>query len=950
MLVCVPCVGVRELHAWAFVSHTLFSSSARAADLDRQQAYSEAQLKRIMFDHHPHDYDKLPIRPGVHFFEMLAPPPRGSRDEERRTSGRLRVNVPDTVVFSEGVDGFQWYYTSTEGYVYRTDDGTDRHLLSRIGHEAEDQHDLLVAVYKKPSALNKHTANDTMLLSTKTLMACLSSLPARPFYIQKFVAFKGKKANMVRCIYDFDRAPRAFVISSTNFVDDTAISDFKRRLTVITAEPKLCSVYKLTGRSLFEVGDAISSIVSYVEQNVTPRPSFKQLVADFIKDADGRWWLLNVKHFTLQERTLRHIEALTRSASVSLVRAHVQTTADRSAASRRDSYLMMLTCHCCRTRCAQDELVYELTLKMILETVQHLKQRGVTLRWFKALEGSTVILEDKAKLYAAQKVCRYCYDLFLTEQKLQRMVRRFAIAIGVPVSGDAAPPSASLSIKPESSALTSSSARKGTPAPLRPMPDGWAYGFQFGESVQVAPDNENYRPPDMRLYRFIIFLHELYDAPDLPELFGDGTFFLQFTIFNYTTRIPLQLVPGSILPVHKLRVFSFFADETGLIEFIERQQKLEVSLFTSMRTRPLSSTSLYLKQFASGLVSKLDFFQLFSTREMAECGLKATLGFVKLRDIADPASYASSTTRHLGVFIPTDPGFYSCDPLPEEWLAIIPNRHNFLESLPESVRASRTRSGEHGGGAGSRSAAAGPAGKKAFVVTELSATDEVALQTRLETLARRFAGRTYDRQTERRFLVKLCIDEAAGLDAIEGEHFKVDYTLLGEDFSSGVVRFERAKPLPFNLVDDIHLNCSYDGLRAWLAKFPRAEFDVVSRERSAGGSVSVKLEPLLSAGFVSARYPLAKIVGDIASRRAAPTLAVSIYIIDPDDADASDLMGPLAAGPGEPPIRAAPVVASASGASGPAAAKPAAPAPRRGSSSDSSDHRLNPAAYDSHSG
>lgn len=95
----------------------------------------------------------------------------------------------------------------------------------------------------------------------------------------------------------------------------------------------------------------------------------------------------------------------------------------------------------------------------------------------------------------------------------------------------------------------------------------WAYNFQYGKSVQVAADDESYRPQDLRLYRFITFFHgrylhcsivwwvylppqtELYDTPGLPELFGDGTFYLQYTIFSYTTRIPLQVFVSAVLVV-----------------------------------------------------------------------------------------------------------------------------------------------------------------------------------------------------------------------------------------------------------------------------------------------------------------------------------------------------------------------------------------------------------------
>ena len=43
-----------------------------------------------------------------------------------------------------------------------------------------------------------------------------------------------------------------------------------------------------------------------------------------------------------------------------------------------------------------------------------------------------------------------------------------------------------------------------------------------------------------------------------------------------------------------------------------------------------------------------------------------------------------------------------------------------------------------------------------------------------------------------------------------------------------------------------------------------AEFDVISKERSAGGSVSVDIARLPATGFVSGYFPLAQLVGDVA--------------------------------------------------------------------------------------
>ncbi|KNC52599.1 uncharacterized protein AMSG_08462 [Thecamonas trahens ATCC 50062] len=852
--------------------------------LELQRKASEALLKRVAFDYAAHDYKELPIKPGIRFYQLLAPRPEGTREEQRRRGGRLKLRMPDTIVCE--MDVMHWYYTSADG---------------RAGSDSQAA-GALVAVHLE----RYYAALDA------TLAPVLSSPPNAPYCIQKFVNFKGKKATIVRCVWEAGKACKAYVISNNIAVDDISTTDFKRRYCTQTGDAGATTVFKLTGRSLGEVAEMTNSIVQYVEQNVTPRPQFAQLVADFMKDAGSQWWFLQVKHFTLTPKCLAHFEARDKGE------AHVQTPAEREMVSK--DYLLMLTCGCCKTRCSSEELIYELTLKMILETVHHLKSRGIELRWFQLLDASTIIADDKAKFYAPARVCRFCYDLYLTEQKLKRMVTKFAAAIGVPLAFAGTASGGDISLGPLGSFSLSPSAMTtlGTPAtpmrsatpsallaasasgrrsesralmtPSKPMPAAWEYAFSFGEAVQVAPDDTNFRPANMRLVRFITFLHELYDTPDLVSLFGDGTFYLEYTVFQYTTRIPLELVEGSVVPVHKLRVFHFWADDAGLVEFLERQVKIEIKLFSTVHAKPLSSTSLYLKQFQSGLVSKLDYFQLFSTREMAECGLKATLGFVKLNTV-DPSVFEMA--RHQGVYIPVDPGYFSVDPLPEEWMAIIPNKHGFLESLPDHTRhsqstrfASSSALAEPAVFGGGGSGVGGASTDASFFVTQLDESDEAQLLAHMSALSAKFASHDYtDAVRERTWLVKLMIHSVVHLSAEPGEQWKVDYSVLGQEFSSPSVLFvSDAAPLEFNTTDDIHLHCSYSGLQVWLDKFPAAVFDVVSRERSAGGTVSIPLAALLQRGKVTGKFKLGSLVGNIAQATKPLYLKVSIFMIDPDDA------------------------------------------------------------------
>ena len=60
---------------------------------------------------------------------------------------KLKLWLPDTIVYGDGELTKAWFYTAEDGYVYRTDDFNPRQVVAKLGNYSSV--DELVAVHKK---------------------------------------------------------------------------------------------------------------------------------------------------------------------------------------------------------------------------------------------------------------------------------------------------------------------------------------------------------------------------------------------------------------------------------------------------------------------------------------------------------------------------------------------------------------------------------------------------------------------------------------------------------------------------------------------------------------------------------------------------------------------------------------------------------------------------------
>ena len=154
--------------------------------------------------------------------------------------------MPDTIILNDGNP--MWIYSSTEGYVYRTETFIDQHIFSKLG-DSENKEDL-VAVLKRGNFNNKtnHRGLNTVALSTNDLIKHMGQLQQDRCVIQKFVKCNGPKAFVCRVVYKRDVRPECWIITNKHSFNNENIDINQRVCTAIAVKDSCSAVYAKTGK------------------------------------------------------------------------------------------------------------------------------------------------------------------------------------------------------------------------------------------------------------------------------------------------------------------------------------------------------------------------------------------------------------------------------------------------------------------------------------------------------------------------------------------------------------------------------------------------------------------------------------------------------------------------------------------------------------------------------
>jgi hypothetical protein len=145
----------------------------------KKEYIKKLSLVKINFDFE--EYGRYPDRtfkPSAFFYKFLAAKENDDferkKENDKKSSKRLRLNIPNTLVCNDGDANF-WMYTDEEGFVCKKDSFSDNDVISRFRSSYNDPNEIL-AVSKTPVFVDDRlTGNYTELLNMEELESCLTS-------------------------------------------------------------------------------------------------------------------------------------------------------------------------------------------------------------------------------------------------------------------------------------------------------------------------------------------------------------------------------------------------------------------------------------------------------------------------------------------------------------------------------------------------------------------------------------------------------------------------------------------------------------------------------------------------------------------------------------------------------------------------------------------------------
>lgn len=204
---------------------------------------------------------------------------------------------------------------------------------------------------------------------------------------------------------------------------------------------------------------SISQLVKYIEHKL--HVQLQSLVADYTKDATGRWWLLQVKAFRVRSRAARvcslplklRVQYLSyRDSSILEDNSESDdddhgngdcTYAQRGqsmAALAQRQVRKLVQCKCCLASYPKAELSFKMTLKMISETLVRIRARLPPDKTYAFLTAALSACEapDASLAYESWSVCSFCYAIYERDQQLKRIETKFSTILGLPNAATAA--------------------------------------------------------------------------------------------------------------------------------------------------------------------------------------------------------------------------------------------------------------------------------------------------------------------------------------------------------------------------------------------------------------------------------------------------------------------------------------------------------------------------------
>jgi hypothetical protein len=360
------------------------------------------------------------------------------------SGGGAPVRIPETAVFGLFEDDpleAMWMTTGENGRIQK--DEVDEHdVILTLGIEMDHDHandpDGLVAVVRTP----RGDGTEVRLVTARGLKEALSQRGGGAFAVQRLIRpAQHRSAFKNRTRWRKAAPAEAWVVTNVQPVTDTHNGSPGGFLTDATGEDEgtPCSIVHAVGRNgaVAETAAMCGALAEHIEATARPLVRVHELVADFTRDHDGLWYLLQVKAVIA---TPVGSGVIPGAPNALLPRP---ATADANQTTLIDGELPMppaerptathtVCCRCCGRRHPPAALSQALTQRMIrsMRTLQ--RARGVTLSWHRHFAEPEEVAHGKMDdRYGEVRVCGVCYDLYKAEKKLEYAARRFSKRMGI---------------------------------------------------------------------------------------------------------------------------------------------------------------------------------------------------------------------------------------------------------------------------------------------------------------------------------------------------------------------------------------------------------------------------------------------------------------------------------------------------------------------------------------
>jgi hypothetical protein len=618
-------------------------------------------IEAVSFKDYPLNQE---LQNNLKFFKFLAKKPNLKQSSSQHQR-KLRLWLPDTVVYNDVGSPAFWVYTGEDGWVHKTENFQEKHVVSKLG----DQYHLdeVTAVMKTIDYdENGLEFTDIEILNSRDLAERAQASYGRGelWAIQKFIKWKGPQPFVVRSVWRKENPNYSWIITGKHKFQDPEIQREAEKFSWNPFNILSCSIIKWkTGRTVDETSQYLENLVKFLETNL--RVFFDEMIADFIKDESGLWWMIGVKAYKFSNPSVKPNLKL-------FIDVYEEYEEIESKEEKKSKSLdkKIQVCRMWMLGYPIPLLSQRMTLKMIITTESQLKSLGIRRDW---LDHGELANYDLHTLYESRRVCSQWFALYKQVRELNEVAIKFSRALGIPVDE-----------KNDHYAETTG---------------GKFHGVELQEqnekqmrTTEQEAEVPRAKSPDIdqeaealikmkKLHRFkILFIaYDLIEFNVIPK--NIDNYSLVYNFMNEKLKIKLSSkktlkVGWPIIPINKLKLHYFFSNyREGLHKFISEEPQV-IKLYC--KNELISKVQLNINDFKSSSVNQKSYY-LPMKSDNFNCYIRCMIGIEM--DVADAINTSGiKLLSYKGIYLPPR-DYMSCQPLIEEWEPRIPNIHKYNSEL-----------------------------------------------------------------------------------------------------------------------------------------------------------------------------------------------------------------------------------------------------------------------------